>query len=100
MGFRFADGQNLSEYQRVEFTVQFDEKETDHVIDFYLVDISDQRSHVRLTEIGGGEKRKSELLGNFSGINLNAIKEITFNVDNTFIEGDHQMIVSGIRFVP
>lgn len=100
MAFRFAGGQNLSKYQRIEFTVEFDKNETEHVIDFYLRDISGEKSFIRLTEIGGSAKKESELLSNFSGVNLNAISEITFNIDNTFITGDHQLIVSGIRFVP
>jgi hypothetical protein len=100
MAFRFSGGQNLSNYKRIEFTFQFDDMETEHVIDFYLTDISGQKSHVRMTEIGSSEKKESELLSNFAGINLNAIKEITFNTDNTFVAGDHQVTVSDIRFVP
>jgi hypothetical protein len=100
MAFRFSGGQNLSNYKRIEFTLQFDDMETEHVIDFYLTDISDQKSHVRITEIGSGEKKESELLSNFAGINLNAIKEITFNTENTFVAGDHQVTISDIRFMP
>ena len=100
VAFRFVDGQNLSKYQRIEFTLQFDGKETDHVIDIYLVDISGQKRSVRLTEAGSDMKKKSELLSNFSGVNLNAIKEITFNVDDTFVTGDHLLTISDIQFVP
>ena len=59
IAFRFSDGQNLSKYQRIEFTIQFDGKESQHVMDLYLTDISGQKGHVRMTEIGGRrEKRK------------------------------------------
>ena len=100
IAFRFIGGHNLSNYKRIEFTLQFDDMETEHMIDFYLTDISGQKSHVRMTEIGSDEKKESELLSNFAGINLNAIKEITFNTDNTFVAGDHQVTVSDIRFLP
>jgi hypothetical protein len=100
MAFRFSEGQNLSKYQRVEFIIQFDDKDSEHVIDFYLNDISGQKDFVRLTEIGSGEENESKLLSNFAGINLNAIIEITFNIDSTFVTGDHEVTVSGIRFVP
>lgn len=100
MAFRFSEGQNVSKYQRIEFTIQFDGKESQHVMDFYLTDISGQKSPVRITEIGSNEKKESELLSNFVNTNLNAIKEMVFNVDNTFVTGDHQVTVSNIHFVP
>jgi hypothetical protein len=100
IAFRFDAGQNLSKYQRVEFTIQFDGKESEHVIDFYLTDISGQKSHVRVTEIGSEKKKESELLSNFASANLNAIIEIVFNTDDSLVTGDHQVTISDIHFVP
>jgi hypothetical protein len=100
IAFRFNDGQNFSTYQTVEFTIKFDDGEPEHVVDFYLTDISDKKSHIRVTELGHDEKKESELLSNFAGVNLNAIKEITFNTDNSFITGGHKANISAIHFVP
>jgi hypothetical protein len=100
MAFRFSEGQNLSKYKRVEFTLHFDGKEPEHVIDIYMTDIGGQKSYIRVTEIGDSQKKEGELLSNFAGVNLNAIKEITFNTDNTFVSGNHQVTISDINFVP
>jgi hypothetical protein len=99
IAFRFSEGENLSKYQHVEFTIQFDDKESEHVIDFYLTDISGQKDYVRVTEIGSDKKSESQLLSKFANVNLNAIKEIKFNTGNTFVTGDHHTTISGIRFV-
>jgi hypothetical protein len=98
IAFRFIDGQNISEYQRIEFTIKFDDKESEHSIDLYLADISYQKSHIRITVIGSEERKESHLLSNFSGVNMNAIQEITFNIDNSIAAGAHSITISNIRF--
>lgn len=99
LSFRFNDGQNLSTYQRIEFKIKFDEDEPEHMLDFYLTDISGKKNHIRMTELGSDEKKESELLSNFAGVNLNAIREITFNMDDSFVTGGHKVNISGIHFV-
>ena len=103
IAFRFTEeGQNLSEYQRIEFTIQFDDAESKHEIDICIADISDKKICSRLASTGG-TKRESHLLTNFSensGVSLNAIGEISFNAHSSFVTGNHNVTLSDVRFVP
>lgn len=103
IAYRFSeDGQNLSNYQRIEFTIQFDDENPEHEIDICIADISDKKICKRLASTGGA-KRESHLLTNFSegfGVSLNAVGEVSFNAHSSFVTGDHNVTISDIRFVP
>ena len=102
VAFRFTENQNLSEYQRIEFTIEFDYSEPEHEIDICVTDISGKKICKRLAA-DSGVKRESHLLSNFSengGVSLSAINEISFNTDTTFVTGTHNVTFSDIRFVP
>jgi len=97
VAFQFDKGQNVSEFQSIDFTIQFNKK--NDVIDLYLVDISDARAHVRVINTGIKERNLSIPLSNFNDIDLKAIKEISFNSDTSFVTGYHETLISNIRFI-
>lgn len=96
--FRFESGQNVSAYNAIEFTIQFSEK--DETIDLYLNDIAKAKSSIRIVSTGAEEMNVTYPLSNFKNLSLNAIQEVTFNVDSTFVTGSHEIVVKNIRFVP
>jgi len=99
MALQFTDGQNLSNYGQVEFTVRFDDAEAEHIINFSVSDISAQKTFIRVTVRGSGEQTESFLLTDFSNLNKNAVKEVTFSVDHSIVTGNHHVTISNIRFL-
>ncbi len=97
MAFQFNNGQNMTRYNAVEFTIQFNEINVP--IDFYVKDISNEDGYIRILSTSTDKMKLRYELGNFKQVNFNALKEVGFNSDNSFSSGRHIVTISGIRFV-
>ncbi len=97
LSFQFTNGQNVANYNAIEFTIQF--SDTNIPIDFYAKDITGQSSSIRILSSSTDKMNIRYALDDFSGIDFNALKEVGFNSDNTFSTGRHTITVSDIRFV-
>jgi len=96
--FNFDHGENVSKYREIEFTIQFQAK--DKMIDLYLKDIAAIKDSVRVTSTGIEPTEISIKLEEFAGVNLNALKEIIFDVNTTFESGFQEIIVGNVRLSP
>jgi hypothetical protein len=97
IAFQFADGQNVTKYSAIEFTIQFNEANVP--IDFYVKDISNKGSRLHILSAGTDKMKLRYELDNFKEINFNALKEVGLNSDNTFSSGRHIVTIYGISFV-
>ena len=98
--FNFDDGHNVSQYQKIEFTIQFQAR--GEKVDLYLKDISgsDDVPPYRITSTGTDKMNVSIFLKDFSGLNINALKEIAFDVNTTFERCFQEISISNIKFIP
>jgi hypothetical protein len=97
MAFQLDNGQNVTSYNAIEFTIQF--SDTNIPIDFYVKDITGQSSSMRILSTSTDKMKLRYELDNFKGIDFNAFKEVGLNSDNTFSSGRHIVTISGISFV-
>jgi hypothetical protein len=96
--FNFDHGEDISQYQKIEFSIEFQTQ--GEQIDLHLRDIAGIKDSVRVASTGIEPMNLSIELEAFAGVNLNAIKEVIFDVNTTFESGPQEIIISDVRFVP
>jgi hypothetical protein len=95
--FKFTGGEDLSDYNAVEYVITFSQAPDE--IDMYFKDIADNFDTIRITSNNTNEMVLRYQLTNFPNINFNAVKELGFAVNTDFSTGGHQILVKDIRFV-
>lgn len=98
ISFYFDEGVDISDYKKIEFNIRF--QDGGELIDLYLKDLSGVGDSFRVTSSGTGEMNISVQLDYFSSVNLNAIREVVFNVNGSFERGVQDVVIKNIRFVP
>ena len=97
LAFQFDQGQDVSEFKAIEFTIQF--LESADVIQIHLIDIAKAGNSERITAKNTSEMKVTIPLENFKDIELKALKEIAFNAETGFSIGTNKILISDIRFV-
>ena len=96
IAFVFAQSQNLSEYQNIEFTITFGDQVTQ--IEFNFEDIAQTKEPYRIVGEANTEGTYIVPLTNFGQIDFKAIRALSFQVDSDFILGSGKFGVKNIHF--
>jgi hypothetical protein len=96
--FVFDQAEDVSQFEKIEFAITF--QSTNGKIDLYFQDNTGKQDSVRVISNGLDPMNKSIPLSEFAEIDLNALKEVKFDVNTTFESGSQEIIVDNIHFVP